>query len=128
MRMPTCSRREWLMAAAACATGARLRGAALSGLYYRDYSKCLPDYLASLARNAYKKRNAQLDQLTTVSAIRERQQWVRKKFWALIGGQPEPTPLHPRITGQFDRSGYRVEKIIYESRPGVFISANLYVP
>ena len=126
--MPTCSRRKWLITAATCAAAAKLRGAALSGLYYRDYSKCLPDYLASLARNAYEKRNAQLNRLTTVSAIQERQQWVRKKFWELIGGQPERTPLNPRITGQFDRSGYRVEKIIYESRPRVFVSANLYVP
>ena len=122
------SRREWLITAAACAAGTRLRGAALSGLYYRDYSKCLPDYLASRARNAYEKRDAQLDRLTTVSAIQERQQLVRRKFWEVIGGQPERTPLNPRITGQFDRSGYRVEKIIYESRPRVFVSANLYVP
>lgn len=128
MRMPTYSRRGWLITTAACAAGASLRGAALSGLYYRDYSKCLPDYLASLARHAYEKRDAELDQLTTASAIQERQQWVRKKFWELIGGQPERTPLNARITGQFDRSGYRVEKIIFESRPRVFVSANLYVP
>lgn len=116
------------MAAAACVAGANLRAGALSGLYYRDYSKCLPDYLARLARNAYEKRNAQLDQLTTAEAIRDRQHWVRAKFWELVGGQFERTPLNARTTGQFERSGYRVEKVVYESRPRLFVSANLYLP
>ncbi len=123
-----CSRREWLLASAACLACSKLRGSDLSGFYYRDYSKCLPDYLSTLARDAYKKRNAQLATLTTPAAIRERQRWVRQTFWKLVGGEPERTPLNPRVTGQFERTGYRLEKVIYESRPRIFVSANFYVP
>ena len=32
------------------------------------------------------------------------------------------------MTGTFDRDGYRLEKVVYESRPRVFVTANLYVP
>jgi hypothetical protein len=122
------SRREWLLATGVCALLPKLHGRELSGFYYRDYSKCLPDYLSTLARTAYEKRNAQLATLTTPAAIRERQDWARQTFWTLIGGEPERTPLNPRITGHFERSGYRVEKVVYESRPRVFVSANLYRP
>jgi dienelactone hydrolase len=46
----------------------------------------------------------------------------------LVGGIPERTPLNARVLGAFERPGYRVEKILYESRPGLHIPANLYLP
>lgn len=122
---PACTRRAWLLAAASCTLLPRCHATDLSGFYYRDYSKCLPDYLSSLAHTAYEKRNAILDSLTTPEAVRQRQHWVRDTFWKLVGGQPERTPLNARITGEFTRPGYRLQKLVYESRPRVFVSANL---
>lgn len=116
------------MAAASCALVPKLRSADLSGFYYCDYSKCLPDYLSSLARAAYEKRNAELDRVTSPEAVRQRQQWVRETCWKLVGGEPERTPLNARVTGQFERDGYRLQKVVYESQPRLFVSANLYVP
>ncbi len=47
----------------------------------------------------------------------------------LIGGLPEQrTPLNARITGRFERPGYRVEKIVFESLPGFWVTGNLYLP
>lgn len=122
------SRREWLSAMAAIALSPKLCKADLPGFYYRDYSKCLPEYLTSLADAAYAKRKAQLEQLTDASAIRDRQQWVREQFWRMIGGKPERTPLKAHVTGALERRGYRIEKVVYESRPQTFVSANLYIP
>jgi dienelactone hydrolase len=122
------SRREWLSVAAGCALYPTLNAADLSGFYYRDYSRCLPDYLSTLARAAYEKRDQELALLTTSAAIRKRQAWVRETFWRLVGGETERTPLNARVTGSFERSGYRVEKVIYESRPRIVVSANLYFP
>lgn len=116
------------LTAAACALPARTWAAELSGFYYRDYSKCLPDHLSALARAAYEKRNRELALLTNPDFIRKRQAWVRETFWKLIGGEPQRTPLNPRKTGEFERSGYRVEKIVYESQPGLFVTSNLYRP
>ncbi len=98
------------------------------GTPYRDYSRCLPDYLRRLAAGAYERRNREIAKLTTPDAIRARQKWVRETFWRLAGGMPERTPLNPRTTGAFERDSYRVEKILYESRPKFFIPANLYIP
>src|SRR6516225_5757186 len=124
------NRREFL---ALTATGALLKRSAAAptadprGLY-RDYARCLPDFLSDLAAAAYERRNAEIARLTTSEAIRARQQWVRETFWKLVGGMPERTPLNPRTVGSFDRAGYRLEKVVYESQPGFHVAANLYIP
>jgi dienelactone hydrolase len=98
------------------------------GVAYRNYSRCLPDYLRDLAARAYEARNREIAKLTTPQAIRERQRWARATFWRLVGGRPESTPLNARTVGSFERPGYRVEKVVYESRPELHVSANLYIP
>ena len=98
------------------------------GVRYRDYSRCTPDYLRQLAARAYQRRNGELEKLTTTGAVRKRQAWARQTFWRLAGGMPERTPLNARVTGSFERPGYRLEKVVYESRPKFFIPANLYTP
>lgn len=41
---------------------------------------------------------------------------------------PPRTELHAAVTGTLDRDGYRIEKVRYESRPGVLVTAHLYLP
>lgn len=122
------NRRDWLIRVSTLAALSRMRAAELSGFYYRDYSKCLPDYLMKLARAAYEKRNRELATLTSADAVRKRQAWARDTLWKLIGGEPERTPLRARVTGRFERETYSVEKVIYESRPRTVVSANVYIP
>jgi dienelactone hydrolase len=95
---------------------------------YRDYSHCLPDFMRDLAEGAYRHRNAEIAKLTTPGAIRARQQWVTETFWKLVGGKPASTPLNARTVGSFERPGYRVEKVVYESQPEFHIPGNLYIP
>ncbi|MBO0858206.1 MAG: acetylxylan esterase [Chloracidobacterium sp.] len=98
------------------------------GVPYPDYFRCLPDFLNRLAARAYQARNEQIAALTTPAAVRRRQRWARETFWNLVGGAPERTPLNVRTLGGFEREGYRVEKLLYESQPNVYVSANLYIP
>jgi dienelactone hydrolase len=98
------------------------------GVSYREYSRCLPNYLRDLSTRAYQARNAELAKLTSAEAVRRRQAWARETFWRLAGGRPESTPLNARTVGSFTRDGYKVEKVVYESRPELFIPANLYIP
>lgn len=115
------------------AAGVMLRLPAFSqkpypGTAYRDYSRCLPDYLRDLAEKAYERRNGEIAKLTTRAAIEARQRWARETLWKLAGGQLERTPLEAKTVGSFERDGYRVEKILYQSRPRFYIPANLYIP
>ncbi len=40
----------------------------------------------------------------------------------------EKSPLNPEITGVLERENFFVEKIIYESHPGFFVTASLFLP
>src|SRR5207249_1383296 len=60
---------------------------------------------------------------------------LRDAVLAAAGGVPgaagspaEPCPLNPQILGTLDRPGYRVEKLAFQSRPDVWVTANVYVP
>jgi cephalosporin-C deacetylase-like acetyl esterase len=71
----------------------------------------------------------------TWSGIRTEQDLLRiqreleRHLLAMLGGLPsERTPLHPRITGQIQMNGFHIEKLIYESLPGVYVSALVYIP
>ena len=98
------------------------------GLAYRNYPRCLPDYLRALAVAAREKREAALARIVSVQAVRERQAWVKRTLLGLIGELPEKTGLNARVAGSLERPGYRLERIVYESRPKFYVSANLYVP
>jgi cephalosporin-C deacetylase-like acetyl esterase len=41
---------------------------------------------------------------------------------------PERPPLDVRVTARHEGDGYRLENLVYQSRPGFYITANLYLP
>ncbi len=47
-----------------------------------------------------------------------------------LGLDPMPprTPLNARITGAIQRKGYRIEKVLFESRPGFPVTGHVYIP
>jgi pimeloyl-ACP methyl ester carboxylesterase len=54
---------------------------------------------------------------------------LEEHLLAMLGGLPtQQTPLHPQITGQIRMDGFHIEKLIFESLPGVYVSALVYVP
>jgi cephalosporin-C deacetylase-like acetyl esterase len=54
---------------------------------------------------------------------------VRQALLQMIGGLPgQKTKLNPRTTGKIQMDGYSIEKLIFESLPGVFVTALVYVP
>ena len=59
----------------------------------------------------------------------ERKRLVRAKLLEDLGGLPDyHGPLHARIVGRIHNDSYTVEKVIYESLPGFYITANVYRP
>ena len=58
-----------------------------------------------------------------------RRETIRSKMIHAWGGFPSaPCPLEPKILGTLKRDGYRVEKVLFQTRPGVWMTANAYVP
>jgi hypothetical protein len=125
--MSTISRRSLLQGAALLGASAA-KGQNLPQVPYRNYARCLPDHLRRLAKEAYERRSQALTGLTSETAIRDRQRWVRETFWKLTGGEPTRTPLHARVTRSIEKQGFRVDCVLFESQPGLHVSANLYIP
>ncbi len=97
-----------------------------SGLFAQTQ---IDSYLSGIARQHWEKRAAAIEAIRTPAQVRERQAYIREKMTASIGGFPsERTPLNARVTGVLQRDGYRVEKLVYESLPKFYVTANVYVP
>jgi len=95
---------------------------------FRDLRKMLPTHLMNQANERLRQRAAVIAGMSTPDAIAARRKLVRANILESVGGFPEPTPLNPRITGTIDRGDYRIEKIVFESQPQFFVTANLYLP
>jgi dienelactone hydrolase len=80
------------------------------------------------AQTHWASRRLAVAALNSPDSIRKRGDAFRTWLTASIGGWPEKTPLRPRIAGVLSREGYRIEKLLFESRPGFRVTANLYVP
>jgi len=54
---------------------------------------------------------------------------LREKLLDAWGAFPEePCPLEPRVLDTLPRDGYRIEKIVFQTLPGLWMTANAYVP
>ena len=57
------------------------------------------------------------------------QESMRERILRMLGGLPaEKTPLNPRVTGRIQMQEFHIEKLIFESLPGVYVTALVYVP
>ena len=86
-------------------------------------------YLEGVALQQLAERDAQVARLQTRADWDRRRAEVRRLFLSKLGGLPDRrSALHLRRTGTLDRGDYRVEKIIFESLPNMYVTANLYLP
>ncbi len=97
-----------------------------------SYGKDLPDMLLSYL---IKKTNAFSDEwdrvrskIQTAGDVEVRNRFVREKAIEMMGGFPERNPLSPVTVTVLERDGYRIENVMFQSRPNFWVTANLYVP
>jgi len=86
------------------------------------------EYMQEIAVRQFAARDSLLATLRTAEDWDRRARTVRDSMVSWTGPFPERTPLNARVTGRFEREDYVVEKVLFESRPGFLVSANLYLP
>lgn len=86
------------------------------------------DQLKKLAYAALDRRDSEYEKLKTAEDVSAWQKRQRATFLEALGGLPARTPLNARVTGTRELSGYRMEKILFESQPGFLVSGLLYLP
>lgn len=54
----------------------------------------------------------------------------RRQLREMLGLDPLPerTPLQPVVTGKIEHDEFTIEKLHFQSRPGLYVTGNLYVP
>jgi hypothetical protein len=97
-------------------------------LQYSDARNTLYHYLTGEAFKMLDTREAEILRMRTVSDWQKRQQSVKDILWKIAGPFPEKTPLNAKITGRVKKNGYTIENVIYESLPGFYVTASLFIP
>ncbi|HEY0549431.1 MAG TPA: prolyl oligopeptidase family serine peptidase, partial [Verrucomicrobiae bacterium] len=71
-----------------------------------------------------------LSDLTTSNAWNERAPQLRAELSEMLGLSPLPprTDLKATVTKRFEQDTFTVENLHFQSRPGLYVTANLYVP
>ena len=92
------------------------------------FPRMVQEFFVKTVRRIEEQANQQRAALKTRADAEAYVRDVREKIQQSFGPWPEKTPLKPRITGVVERDAYRIEKLIFESRPIFLVTANLYIP
>ncbi len=92
------------------------------------FPRMVQQYFVRRVRQAEQVGKQRMAALKTKADAENYVREVREKIRQSFGPFPEKTPLKPRITGTVERDQYRIENVIFESRPGFLVTGNLYIP
>lgn len=73
-------------------------------------------------------RDKEIAGLRTQEDWMKRQKKVKDILMKIVGPFPDKTPLNARVTGVVKKDGFRIEKIVYESMPNLYVTACLFIP
>ncbi len=86
-------------------------------------------FINSRSYEAFDKGDADRDAITNITDFEVRRKFLKGKFIENMGGMlpyGHDVPFENVGTEQFE--GYKVDKIIFQSRPNVYVTANVYIP
>lgn len=86
-------------------------------------------WMNQIAQQQLRQREHVVAGIRTAADADLRKTRVRETLLEIVGGLPDYTgPLNSRITGRIEAESYTIEKVIFESLPGFFVTANVYRP
>ena len=86
-------------------------------------------YQTALAWHQDALRRARWAQVKSDAELVALRAELRSSVLEMIGGLPtEKTDLHATITGKVAADGFHIEKLVYQSMPGLYVTALVYVP
>ena len=96
---------------------------------YYDVENQLPEYVKKKAFEFFKKEEEEKESIKSIEEFERRRERIRNYFIDAIGGLDiERTDLKPVYTGVIERDSYSIKKVIYQSLPDFYVTANLYMP
>lgn len=92
------------------------------------FPRMMQEFLVDQVEAAHQRSVAAKRQLRTRADAEHYVRSVRERIALSFGPHPERTELNARVTGVVERDQYRIEKVIFDSRPNFPVTANLYLP
>jgi dienelactone hydrolase len=92
------------------------------------FPRMVQEFFVARENEIHRQRLKRLAALTTKKDAEGYVTSVRAAIREAFGPFPEKTPLNPRVTRVVERDAYTIENVLFESRPGFLVSANLYIP
>ncbi|MES2695170.1 MAG: acetylxylan esterase [Verrucomicrobiota bacterium] len=92
------------------------------------FGRMMQEYYVARVREVERAANARRAALRTRADAEAYVREVQAKVKQCFGPWPEKTPLNARVTRVVERDAYRIENVIFDSRPDFPVTANLYVP
>lgn len=95
---------------------------------HNHFPRMVHEFFVRAVQEAHTRHVQAYENLQSAEDARRYVESVRERIRDCFGPEPERTPLAARITGTIERDAYRIEKVIFESRPSFPVTANLYLP
>jgi dienelactone hydrolase len=92
------------------------------------YGNMMQEYTLNKVKKALAKRRSRLDNVKSKTDAQDYVKDVYTRLKRCFGELSERTPLNAQVTAINEFDGIRIENIIFESRPGIMVTANLYLP
>jgi cephalosporin-C deacetylase-like acetyl esterase len=95
---------------------------------FRDLNNSLYQHFSSQAYEQLRIRSEAVSKLNTLEKYKQRQEQIRKTLLEIVGPFPEKTPLNVQVLTTVQKEDFRVEHVIFESRPGFKVTSSLFIP
>jgi cephalosporin-C deacetylase-like acetyl esterase len=94
---------------------------------YQNNNHALYKIITNEAFELLEQREDHVNQLSTKEDWTNYQNELKSKFGSSLN-KFQKTPLNANVTGKLERENFTVEKIIFESQPGFYVTAALFIP
>lgn len=100
------------------------------GTWYRNLNMSLYKYIEHMSEDFFKKGDSIREKVIAKEEFLKYQQNMKEVFKSSMGDIPYDSslPLNSVTTGVTEEDDLTIEKVIFESRPGVYVTANFYLP
>lgn len=97
---------------------------------YYDFKDKLQNHIIKRSEEAFLRADKVRGGISSCEELEEYSEDMRQKFIDSLGGIPydKNYPLNAVTTGVIEEEYLKIEKVIFESRKGVFVTGNLYLP
>lgn len=96
-------------------------------LLQKNNHQALYKIIADEAFDLLEQRTIRIKNLNSKADWEKYQNNMKEKFGASLA-KFEKTPLNAKVTGKLERKKFEVEKVIFESHPGFYVTAALFIP